>query len=476
MTGGATIPEEDTHRTGRLAFVVLVATLVGVAAFFLVRPLLSGLPAFRPRPAGSPFAYWYLVLAAFVPYWVVVFRRIALPSPTVLLAVAAVVYLLLVAAQAQQSQDVYQYLVYGKMTGAGVNPYVVAPFRFDDPWLAFSRWDDTTTVYGPVWTLLTAGVTRLAGDSLLGGFLGVKVLTAVLAVGAAALLARALSVSPDRAGRAVVAFAYNPLVVFSVGLGAHADATVAAALAGAVLAERRGRVLGTTLLVTAAALVKAYAGLALVAWLIAVARRRGARAALVHGGSAVALAVAAYAPFWAGASTLSGIGRVGRLASASLAGSVVRALAGMSQRRRRRCLAGGGGPADRGRRGPGRGGGLGGPLPQEHEGAVADGGGPVRRLSPGDAVVPAVAPGGAAGPGRRHRPVGDLRGAVGVRRDLAHRGRWNGPAPRRPGDPGPPGADHPPLRSAPGGPGWGAPARPPGTLPGPALTLVSAVF
>jgi hypothetical protein len=323
-------------RTGRLTsfnwFPVLLVTLLGLAVFFLVRPVVAQAPVYRPRPAGSPFAYWYLEAAAFVPYWLTLLsaRRRPLPRTGVVLGGAAVLYLVLIPAPAQQSQDVYQYLVYGKMAAAGINPYVAIPAQTGDPWLAFGLWDDAPTVYGPLWTMLTAGAVRLSAGSLLGAFFTVKTATAALAVGAAALLARSRSsAGHGSATFAAVAFAYNPLVVFSVGLGAHADVAVAAALAGAVVAERRGHGAVTTVLAAAATLVKVYAGVGLIAWLISLAWRRGARVVFGHAALAAAVFAAAYAPFWAGGDTLSGISRVRGLASASLGGTIIRALAGL---------------------------------------------------------------------------------------------------------------------------------------------------
>ncbi|HEX2031658.1 MAG TPA: glycosyltransferase 87 family protein [Actinomycetota bacterium] len=313
-------------------FTVLVVALLGLAAFFLARPLLDAAPPYRPRPEGSPFAYWYLEAAAFVPYWLALAwpRTARLPATGVVLGGAAVLYLLLIPAPAQQSQDVYQYLVYGKMAAAGINPYTTAPAVTGDPWLAFGLWDDAPTVYGPLWTLLSAGAVRVAEGSLLGAFLTVKSVTAALAVATAALLARSTSGTEGRAANvAAFAFAYNPLVVLSVGLGAHADVAVAAAVAGAVLAERRRRDVVATVLVTAAALIKVYAAVALIAWLIALAWRRGAGRAMGHAAVAAAALITAYAPFWAGAATLSGISRVRGLASASLAGTIIRAITGL---------------------------------------------------------------------------------------------------------------------------------------------------
>src|SRR6185436_17638694 len=113
---------------------------------------------------------------------------------------------------------------------------------------------------------------------------------AACAVGCVSVLVRATAVAREQdahglrhdAGFVLLAFALNPLVVFSVGLGAHPDIVVAALIAGAVVAEQREQDAATTMLLVLAALVKAYAALILVAWLIALVKRRGARTGVAH--------------------------------------------------------------------------------------------------------------------------------------------------------------------------------------------------
>jgi hypothetical protein len=118
------------------------------------------------------------------------------------------------------------------------------------------------------------------------------------------------------------------MVVMSVGLGAHADAAVAAALGAAVLAESKARPALTTLLLTLGALVQAHAALFLLAWVLCLARRKGVSRAVIHGAGAGLLAAAAYAPFWEGARTFSGLAAAEQRTSASLAGAMIRLLNG----------------------------------------------------------------------------------------------------------------------------------------------------
>ena len=317
------------------------ALLLGLGAFvvfFLARPLLWAQgPYYGPR-ASTGNDYWYVVAAAFIPYGLALraYRRGARPSARTLFIGAAVLYVALIPAAAQQSQDVYQTLLYAKMALAGHNPYVVYPATLHDPWRAWTLWDNTRSVYGPVWTMLTMGVVRMSGNSLTAAFLMLKAATAALALLATWTLTRAVSVTAGRsgggvrtdAGFTILAFAYNPMVLFSVGLGAHADIGVAAALGAAVLAERKGHSVLTTMFLAVAALVKAYSGLALLAWLIYLVRRRGARTAAAHSFAATVLAAVCYVPFWDGLKTFGGVAGVGRTASGSLTGSLMRVMSG----------------------------------------------------------------------------------------------------------------------------------------------------
>ena len=318
----------------------LFASLLGLALFFLIRPAVGGDPYYRPRPSGTTYAYWHLVALAFVPYGLALWSRRRRgrrggPSAGVLIASAAIVYAAFVPAPAQQSQDVYQYLVYGRMAIHGANPYVVAPNEATGPWTPWLQWslyDDTPTVYGPAWTLLTAGVVRGATEDLLGSFLTLKAITAMMALGAAGLLARAVSRGGPGLRRdpgfVVLAFAWNPLVVVSVGLGAHADAAVALLLAAAVVAERNRQDPVVTLLLAVATAVKPYAGVALLAWLFAVARRGSARSLVPNTLLAGLVAAALYAPYWAGVRTLTAFAEGAWSVSASLTGTMIRLLSG----------------------------------------------------------------------------------------------------------------------------------------------------
>src|SRR5262249_36537898 len=105
-----------------MTFVALVACLGAVAAFFLIRPAFAAGGYFRPR-SNTGSSDWFLVALCFVPYGLAL-RSYALgdrPPIRFLLWSAVAVYVVLIPAPAQQSQDLYQSLLYGKMALHGSN-------------------------------------------------------------------------------------------------------------------------------------------------------------------------------------------------------------------------------------------------------------------------------------------------------------------------------------------------------------------
>ena len=120
----------------------------------------------------------------------------------------------------------------------------------------------------------------------------------------------------------LIAFLLNPLVLTAGVLGAHADVTLAAAFAWAMVLDQRRRPFWALLVLGVVSLVKAYAVVALLAYAVVV-WRRGQHRPLVAGGVAVvALGVLTSWPYWQGLATLRPLLSTGDHASASLAGLV----------------------------------------------------------------------------------------------------------------------------------------------------------
>jgi alpha-1,6-mannosyltransferase len=282
-------------RLGRLAHVwlslALLAGLVG-AFLLLVREAWSGRVALLPVVAAAGVSI-----------------TLAIAGPLVL------------------SRDVYSYAAYGRIAAVhGSNPYEQAPSDFPtDPFapVVSDEWVQTRSVYGPAFTLASAGIARAWSGSPAATVLAFKVLAGASVMIAAALAASACEkLRPGREGLAVAIVGLNPVIVVHTVGGGHNDAVVAALLAGALAlavgswrrrsTERPGPGdLFATGLLTLAALVKVVAAMPLLLWVWWIVRssragRRGKMAA-THLSLAAAIAVAVTAPFFAGWRTITAI-------------------------------------------------------------------------------------------------------------------------------------------------------------------------
>jgi hypothetical protein len=302
-----------------------------LGAWFLIGPALATTPYYRVGYNHTAYEYNWVVLPLFVPYalslWA--WRRGARAPMWALLGGALVLHLLVLFAPPPQSQDIYQYLFYGRMQAIhGANPYVVSPrVLWADPWFPWIRWNAQLSVYGPAWILVSSAVVKVAGGSLASAYVALKLVILVLdgaIVGLILALAKERRDAAGAAGWGVLAYAWNPLILIAVPLAGSADVAVGAAFLAAVLARRRGRHGWATILLSLASLVKLYAVIGLLLHLVLLARERGGRRAIVHGAGSAAVAAALYAPFWEGFATFRGLINAADLTSLSLAGFVRR--------------------------------------------------------------------------------------------------------------------------------------------------------
>ncbi len=199
-----------------------------------------------PDRAGGDTSWSWLYLgaisASFVFYLgglAVLYRRAA--ALAAVLVIAVLIQLAPLAGPVLLSTDVYTYWAYGRVGAVhGENPYEVPPSSFpDDP--AYARmgadWRDTTTVYGPGFTLASEGVAAVVGSSgdaaawiyRITAAASMLVLTVL-----AALLAR-------RRALACAFVGWNPLLAVSFAGGGHNDALMMALVVGAIAAAAYGR-------------------------------------------------------------------------------------------------------------------------------------------------------------------------------------------------------------------------------------------
>jgi Glycosyltransferase family 87 len=193
-------------------------------------------------------------------------------------------------APAHASDDLYAYAMYGRtIVVHHDNPYVHPPSDYpNDPLFKHVSpyWEGTTARYGPVFIGITAGVAAVAGDHPLPTRLAYQLIAALAVFIALVLIARRV-----RSAAAVAIVGLNPVTAYMVVNAGHNDALVGLGILVGVLLASRERHTWATLAFTAAALVKATAGLALVAYLVWLAYRRGPRALVRPVGVAIAVAV-----------------------------------------------------------------------------------------------------------------------------------------------------------------------------------------
>ena len=201
-------------------------------------------PADAGRAGGGSLGPLFLALlaAAFAAYLTgLALLRRAPVGYRAAVAAAVVVQLLPLAAPLLLSTDAWTYWEYGRIAAVhGADPYVDTPSEFpDDPAYddAGAAWRDTTSVYGPAFSLLSELVALVAGSSEQAAAWIFKTL-AGLGVLACALLAARL------ARERVLALAlvgWNPLFAIHFAGGGHNDALLIALTLAALAAAAAGR-------------------------------------------------------------------------------------------------------------------------------------------------------------------------------------------------------------------------------------------
>jgi hypothetical protein len=148
------------------------------------------------------------------------------------LGAAAVFGLTLVLMPTLPSDDLFSYILYGRIAAVHhANPLIVTPSAFpDDPFLRLVFWQGTRSVYGPAWLLLSQGLTLLA-DALGGSLAGYVLLYKGL--GLIAHLVNTLLIwlivgrlAPHRQLVATLFYAWNPLCLLEFCGSAHNDAVM----------------------------------------------------------------------------------------------------------------------------------------------------------------------------------------------------------------------------------------------------------
>jgi alpha-1,6-mannosyltransferase len=226
------------------------AALVGVGAALAWRDASPLVPRDGGlAQQGSAWPFLALLVCAFCAYvaGLVLLRRRRLALRAAV-AVAAAVQLIPLASPLLLSTDAWTYWGYGWIAAeGGGNPYVDPPAAFpESPAAGYvgADWRDTTSVYGPAFTLVSEPVARLAGSSSDAAAWLFKGLAALSVLAATAAVAR----TSRRPALAAAFVGWNPVLAIHAGGGGHNDALVGALAAGAVaVAVHRRAALGGSL-------------------------------------------------------------------------------------------------------------------------------------------------------------------------------------------------------------------------------------
>ncbi len=217
------------------------------------------------------------------------FRR-ALTMGMVLVA-SSLLLVVAVASPPRESNDLWSYAIYGRvLEHYHANPYTHPPDEFwtDATFQRVGRlWRHTESVYGPLFTVVSAGIVRTTNDQPLSTRLAFQGLAA-LAVFLSLLILEAHTRNPAT----VALVGLNPVVVYTVVNSGHNDALLGLGLLAGVLLVKRQRWAWAGFVIALAALVKIVAGLALAGLVVWAWRQRGRRPAVVIaavGGATIAI-------------------------------------------------------------------------------------------------------------------------------------------------------------------------------------------
>jgi alpha-1,6-mannosyltransferase len=253
----------------RIVVLTLVLVSASATATALVRPFSS-----LSRTGLLALAFAALGLALGVGRW-----RRALRMRTVLVVTLALL-VVAVARWPRNSTDVWSYAAYGRMVSHyGASPYRHVPVEYPND-RAIRRvkpvWQNTASVYGPLWNGIAAGIVSVTGTHLQSTRVWFQALAALSVFLAALLIARR-----TRAPAAVALIGLNPLVIYDIVNGGHNDALVGLALLVGVILATRERFALAAVAIALGALIKLVALLGLVALVVWIWRKRGPRPATI---------------------------------------------------------------------------------------------------------------------------------------------------------------------------------------------------
>ncbi|HTX31697.1 MAG TPA: polyprenol phosphomannose-dependent alpha 1,6 mannosyltransferase MptB [Solirubrobacteraceae bacterium] len=298
-----------------IAGLLVTTTLIALGAArtnVLVPQSVRPLPTWLAGPFGNSGLSlgWGGAIAVltvmFVAYVVAANAADRLSARTVLMTIAAMNALILLAPPLL-STDVFSYQFYGRMAELyGANPYLAGPHALAlDPLYPFigSKWINTPTVYGPLFTALSY---VLAPLSIARSVLAYKAIAAVSSLALVALVWHSARRRGLNQVRAVALVGLNPLIViYGVG-GGHNDLLMMVILMAGVYLMLAQRERSGAAMMVAASAIKLTAGV-LLAFAVASGggrRARDHRRDVVIGAAAAGLLFFGLAFLWFGSGPL----------------------------------------------------------------------------------------------------------------------------------------------------------------------------
>ncbi len=220
------------------------------------------------------------------------------------------------------SDDVFAYILSGRISALHhANPLIATPANFPhDPFLSLVYWQNTRSVYGPVWLLLSGALSLVAewlGGSLVAYVALFKALGLVTHLANAALVWLILErIAPRYRLSGALLYAWNPLCLVEFCASAHNDVVMLFFLLVGVYAIVRQRELWGLVAIAFSIATKVVPIALLPFYLLYCARRL--RAAGADGrtvawelgwrvGIVALVGLALIAPFWAGPQTFGAL-------------------------------------------------------------------------------------------------------------------------------------------------------------------------
>jgi alpha-1,6-mannosyltransferase len=198
------------------------------------------------------------------------------------------------------SADHLNYAAYGRMVTLGVDPYTHGAIDLPGDPIADAveePWREEPSVYGPVATAVQALASLVGGDSVRLTVFALALFNSAAFILTGLLIDRFTRHDPDRRLRAALLWTANPLLLYQLVAGMHADTLAIACMVAALLA--RAHPVRSGLLLGLGVATKLNAGLVALgpAWEL---RRRPGRLALMAGAAVAVVAVGYTVVGWAG--------------------------------------------------------------------------------------------------------------------------------------------------------------------------------